>query len=203
MQLVFEHRDHPEIAAAATDRPEQFLVVLRAGMQEAAVGGYHVRRHQVIDGHAELASQPAEAAAQSQAGHAGRRIDAQRQRQPEGLGFVVYVGEEGAGLGKGAGPGGVDPHRLHRGKIDHHAAFADGGARDVVAAAAHGHRQTVLAREIHRQPHVRDARASQNDRRAAVDHGIPDFAGIVVARRAGNQDLAPCGCLEGIQRFIG
>ncbi|MNT64995.1 hypothetical protein D3C72_2029430 [compost metagenome] len=76
MKLEFEHGDHAKIPAPAPDGPEQVFVVLLAGVQELAVRGDDIRRQQVVDGQAIPAAEPAEAAAQGQAGNAGRRIDA-------------------------------------------------------------------------------------------------------------------------------
>ncbi|MNU57058.1 hypothetical protein D3C71_461680 [compost metagenome] len=190
MKLKFEHGDHAEIAAAASDCPEQVFVVLRAGVQQFSIRGDDIRRQQVVDAQAEPAAEPAEPAPQSQARDPGRRIDAEGNGQAESLGFVVKVGQGCAGFDIGSGGLGIDPHRLHRRKIDHQSVIADGGAGDVVASAADGNQQIVLTPEIHGLAHVGRARATHDDGGTAVYHGVPDFSGIVVAGISGHQDLA-------------
>jgi hypothetical protein len=112
------------------------------------------------------------------------------RRQAVSLGLVVEIGQRRAGLHIGSGAHGIDAHRLHRRQVDHHAAFADRGARDVVACAAHGQDQAVVAREIHGAAHVGGAGASEDHRRPAVYHRIPDLAGVVVTGVARAEDLA-------------
>ena len=61
--------------------------------QHVAIGGDDVGRQQVVDGQAELAGQPAEAAAQRQPGDAGGRVDAGRRGQAERLRLAVDVAQ--------------------------------------------------------------------------------------------------------------
>ena len=42
MKLVFEGGNDPKVASAASDAPEQVLVLLRACRQQLSVGGYHL-----------------------------------------------------------------------------------------------------------------------------------------------------------------
>ena len=56
----------------------------------------------------------------------------------------------------------------------------DGVAGDVVAAAAYRHEQPVGAGEVHRGDDVGGAVAAHDQRRAAVDHAVPDHARRVV-----------------------
>ena len=63
----------------------RFGIVVGAGASRCAVGGDDVGRHEIVDGHAVLARQPAEAAAERQTGDAGGRVDADRRRQAVGL----------------------------------------------------------------------------------------------------------------------
>ena len=57
-------------------------------------------------------------------------------------------------------------------------------ASDVVAAAANGDRTVVLAGEAHRVEHVGGAPAADDQRRAPIDHRVPDRARTVVRRVA-------------------
>ncbi len=91
MQRELEARDDAEIAAAAANRPEQIFVRVGACVEQFAVGGDHVGRNQIVDGHAVFAAEPAEAAAERQTCDAGGRVDAERRGEPERLRFVVEI----------------------------------------------------------------------------------------------------------------
>ena len=47
----------------------------------------------------------------------------------------------------------------------------------------------MLARELHGRDHVRDARATRDQRRTPVDRAVPDLAGFVVDRVVAADDL--------------
>ena len=89
VKLELEAGDDAEIPAPAADRPEEVAVLGLASAQDFAAGGHHLGPDQVVYGHAMLAGDPAEAAAQRQARDAGGRIDADRGRQGVRLGFLV------------------------------------------------------------------------------------------------------------------
>ena len=64
-------------------------------------------------------------------------------------------------------------------------------ARDVVAAALHGERQPVLAREVDRARRRRVRRSGADDQAGLpVDHGVPDLPSFLVALGAGKEQLA-------------
>ena len=50
MQPVAQARDDPEVAAAATQRPEQLRLVLGVDAAQPAVGGDDLRREEAVDG---------------------------------------------------------------------------------------------------------------------------------------------------------
>ena len=62
VQLVFKRRSDAKVAAAAAQAPEQIGVLALARGQHFACGRHHLDRAKVIDGHAVLAHQPAQAA---------------------------------------------------------------------------------------------------------------------------------------------
>lgn len=68
--------------------------------------------------------------------------------------------------------------------------FIHGVAADVVVAPAHRHKEVVRAGEGDRGDHVADPGAADDQRRALVDHAIPDPAGGVVAVVPRADDLA-------------
>src|SRR5271165_5572760 len=61
-----------------------------------------------------LARGPAEAAAEREAGDAGRRVDAERGHEAERLRFAVEICERCAGLDTGGARDRVDAHRPHQ-----------------------------------------------------------------------------------------
>src|SRR5204863_9189807 len=73
MEGELERRDDAEVAAAAAQRPEQLGLLARRRRAHRAVGHDDARAQQVVDRHAVQARQPAEAAAEREAGYAGGR----------------------------------------------------------------------------------------------------------------------------------
>ncbi len=85
-------------------------------------------------------------------------------------------------------------HAAHRREVEHDPALADRMAGDVVAAAADRDREAVLTGERRRaRDHVGDPVAPDDDRRAAVDHGVPDARGPRRSRRRRPEDLPANG----------
>jgi hypothetical protein len=72
VDLELERRHHAEVAAAAADGPEQVAVLVRVGGELVACGRDHRGRDEVVDREPVLAAEPAEAAAEREAGDAGR-----------------------------------------------------------------------------------------------------------------------------------
>ncbi len=105
VQAEFEGRHDPEIAAAAPDGPEKVAVFGGARPHQLAVRRDHIGRKQVVDRQSEFARDPAEPAAERQAGNTGRRVDAGRQCKTEGLRLHVQIGKRRSRL---------DPGRLRR-----------------------------------------------------------------------------------------
>jgi hypothetical protein len=139
MELVLKGGDHAEVAAAAPDGPEEVLVLTGIDVAELAVGGDDVGSNEVVAGQAVPARQPADAAAQGEAGDAGVGVSAPRGGQAEGLSLVVEFPPLDAALGPHGALGGVNPDALHAGQVNHQAAVAHAVTRDVMAAAAHRH----------------------------------------------------------------
>ena len=71
--------------------------------------------------------------------------------------------------------------RLHQRKIDQETTIADRVAGDVVAAAAHREQKLRVPRELDRIDDIGSAHAARDNRRAAVDHRVPDRAGGFVS----------------------
>ena len=137
-----EAGDDAEVAAAASERPEEVGVLGCAGANHLAGRGHDLGGLEVVNGHAVLAAEPAEAAAERQAGNAGGGVDAKRRGEAVDLGRGVEVRKRGAALDGDAASAGSTRSGLHPGKVDYHAVIADGIAGDVVSAAADGEQES-------------------------------------------------------------
>jgi hypothetical protein len=96
----------------------------------------------------------------------------------------LYSPQVGARLSTGSALTWIDPQPLHRRKVNHLATFANRVSRDVVTAPTDGHKQVVVAGEVHSVHDIGDANAARDQRRPLIDHAVPDSAGIVIARVA-------------------
>ena len=88
------------------------------------------------------------------------------------LGAAAF-GADGAGVR-------IDPDAVHQGQVQHEAVVADPQARAVVAAAAHGQQQVVVAGEVDGGHHIGDIRAAGDQTRVLVDHAVVDPSGLLV-----------------------
>ena len=161
-----ELRHDPEVAAAAAEAPQQVGVLRLARVDEPAVRRDDVGRDEVVARKAELPHRPADAAAEREAGDAGRRHEASGRREAVRLRLVVDVRPDGAAADHRTARGRVDPNAAHRPEVDHDAVVDGREPGDAVAAAAHGDRQVVAAGEADRRDHVRRARCSGRRARA-------------------------------------
>ena len=124
----------------------------------------------------------------------GGRDDAAGCCQPEGVGGVVQIARAARPLRRGRcdSTGSTrTPFIAERSITRPSSTRAKSGA--VVAAAADGHDDVVVAREIDRGDDVGDVGALGDERRALVDHRVVDGAGLVVARVAALDEIAAHG----------
>ncbi|HWC27071.1 MAG TPA: hypothetical protein VG474_10860 [Solirubrobacteraceae bacterium] len=190
VQPQLEGRDDPEVAAAAAQRPEQVGVLVGARADLAAVPEDDLGGDEVVDGHAVAAALVRDTAAEREAGDAGFGHDAARSCEAERRADGIDVGPRGAALHVHGAPGSVDAHAAHRRQVDDQAAVDDGGAGDVVSAAADGERQVVLGGEGDRGGDVAGVGAAGDERGALVDHAVPDAARGLVFGVAGGDHVA-------------
>ena len=146
------------------------------------------------------AGQPPDPAAQGQAADAGVGDVPGRAGQPERLGPPVELPEQGAPGGRGHPAPVVDPDPGHGRQVDDDAAVAGREPGVAVAAAPDGDQQLLVAGEADGHDHVVGAGAAGDHGRVAVGGGVPDRPGPVVARVAGEHQLAPEPLLEGGER---
>ena len=177
---VLEGCDHAEVRTAAAHAPEQLRVLALAGAHVLALGGHQRHREQVVAGQAIPAGEPAIAAAEREPGDAHLGGDAHRGGEAIGLRVPVELAQRKPGLSARRAPLRIDLNALHRRKVDHQTAVTHAVAGDVVAAAAHCHREIVLTSKAHAAHDVVGSGAPCDQGRALVDQPVPDHAGTVV-----------------------
>ena len=177
--------------------------VLRLGSgDETAVGQHHVGLDEIIDGESVLAAEIAVTAAQRQPGDAGGRDDPERHGLTEGLGRVIDVAGRAARAHSHRPVLGIDPHALHRRQVDDQAVIDAAKTRTIVAAAANGDRELVVAAEIHRRDDISDVRASGDEQRPLVDHGVVEFSRLIVFRMVAPDNRAAKALRELSNGFV-
>jgi hypothetical protein len=169
-------------------------------MYQSPVGGHDVDRDEIVQREPVLALQAAHTPAESQAGHAGVRDDADGTRQAEGLGLVVELGQERAAVHSRHATLGIDADASHARQVDDESSVARGEARDAVSSAPDGDRELVISSEPERGEDVGDAGRPDHDRRTPVDHAVPHDPGRVVARVVRQNDLPREGVAEHRER---
>ena len=188
VQLEAQPRDDAEVAAAAADRPEQVGVPLGVDLQHPAVGGHDLGRQQLVDGHAVLADEEADPAAERDAADADRAGVAEAGGEPvlAGGGRVLAGGEAAAGPGGAARKVEVEPAQAAQ--VEHDAAVAGGVAGGAVAAAADGQLGAAVAGERDDAGHVGRVGGAGDQRGASIDVAEEDGARGVVARVLRRED---------------
>ena len=180
-ELELELRHDPEVAAAATEAPEQVGMLVGARVDDAAVRRDHRGGTKRIAAEAVLAAKPAEPAAQREARDAGFGDDAAGSRQPVRLRGRVEIPPSGATAD--TGPARV---RVHLTRCD----IADRSTTSEPSPTARPATLWPPPRMETGRPSARaSARAattsSVDSTRAmtagrCVDHAVPDLARLVV-----------------------
>ena len=75
----------------------------------------------------------------------------------------------------------VDAHALHRGEVDDQSIVAAAKSGAIVATAANGDQQIVVAPKVNCTDDVRNVCATRNHAWALVDHAIVERASLVIA----------------------
>ena len=189
VQTEAESCRDPEVGAGPAEPPEEVLVLLVARPDLAAVGRDELDPEQVVDRVTVLALEPTHAPSERQTGDPGVGHDADRADEPDRLGLPVELAEERATVHPGRALGGVDPHAVHPRQVDDDPVVAGREAGDAVAAAADGDRELLLTPEADGGDHVVGIRGPGDQLRVAIDHPVPDDAGVVVPRIVAADDL--------------
>ena len=149
-----ERRDDTEVAAAAPDRPVEIRVLLGARAHLLAACQHELRLEQVVDREPALAGQVADAAAEGEAADPGGRDDPAGRREP----VLVRHPIDFAPGAAAANPDGaclrIDVDVLQRREVDHDPVVARPQPGAIVAAAADGEEQVVVACERDGPGHV-------------------------------------------------
>ena len=180
VQPELEPGHDAEVAAAATQRPEQVGVLVLAGAHELAVGQHDLGGEQVVDRQPARARQVPEPTAERDPAHAGRGDDAARRGQPVRVRRAVELAQRAAAADPRRARGGVHVDAVHGGEVDHQPAVAGAQPRAVVAAAANGQRELALAREGDRAAPRPAPGAAHDQLRAPVDQRVVDRACLLV-----------------------
>ena len=188
MQGELERRRDAEVAAAAAHGPEEILILERARAGDLAVGQHEIDGLQVVERHAVLGQQPAEAAAEREAADAGRADDPAGRREAVHLRLAIEDLPERAALGLRRARRGIDVHAAHLRQVDHHAAVDGRAAADVVPAAADGDLEPLVARELDRVDDVGHAAALGDERGTLVDEAVVHAPHAVVGGVGGLDD---------------
>jgi hypothetical protein len=128
-----------------------------------------------------FAVEPAEAAPEGEPGDTGHRDDPEGGRQPELLRLVVELAQRQSCLGFRRSPRRIDPDAFHGRQVEHQTAIGHGVARDAVSTATHRKQEIVRPGEVDSLDHVGGAPATDDHRRALVDHPVEDGASSIVA----------------------
>ncbi len=122
---VLEGRDDAEVAAAASQRPQQVRVLVLARSYDLAGGGDNLGREQVVAGQAVGAAQPSDTAAKSQPGDSGFADQAERYGETDPLSGHVDIADRRTAGRPDAAPFGVHVHLPHTGQVDDQAVIHD------------------------------------------------------------------------------
>ena len=172
-----EARHHAEIAAATAKGPEQVRVIRFTGRYKAAVGEHDVGLDETVAGEAILPSEISMSAAERQAGDAGSGDDAERHGLAEQMSGVIDFARRAARTDPDCPAFRIDVDTFHCRQVNDQAVIHAAEARPVVAAAADGDAQALVAAKIHRRDDIGGIGAAHDEPRAFVDHGVIEFAG--------------------------
>ena len=137
MEAELEPGDDAEVAATATDRPEQVRLRGRVGVDHLPVCGDHLCGEQRIDGQAVLADEETDSAAERDAADADAAGVAEADGKSVLPGRLGELARGRAGLGpRGAGRR-VDVDPVHLPEVEDDTAVAAAVAGETVATAPH------------------------------------------------------------------
>ena len=191
VEAELEAGHDPEVAAAATDGPEQVRVVVGVDPQALAVGGHDVGGEEVVDGQAVLAHEVADTPARGEPAEPDRAgvtepgREAVFARPPSSTPPAVRPASAHA-----VRPSTSMSRLLHVPQVEDDPAVDDAVSGAAVPAAADRERQAGLAGEVDDVGDVVIVGWPGDGQRSAVDAAGHDRAGLVVRLVVGGDDAA-------------
>ena len=162
----------------------------RTGAHHLAGRSHDLGGLEVVDGHAKLAAEPAEAAAKCQSSDPGGGVDAGRRGEAVGLGSGIEIRKRGTPLDGDAACVRVDARGLHLREVDYDTVVAHGIAGNVVPTAADGEDEPIVSCKVYGKDDVRRRSAPSDERRVLIDHGVPDLTCAFVRIIAWQKNLS-------------
>jgi hypothetical protein len=190
VKLKLEGGNDTEVSATSPDRPEEIGMVVLVDREDLAAGGHERSGEQVVDGHSVLADQPPDAAAERQT------RDSRCGNYPAWSSKTVLrscrvdIRPLRSTLDYRPSRDRVDRYLAHQTEIEHHPAFGDGVAGNIVPAAFDREWKPVLAGEVYGTLNIDLVGRPDNHGWTFVDHAVPDRPGAVVEGIVWLQQLA-------------
>ena len=179
MQPEQERGNDAEVAPATTHRPEEILILILAGSNEAAVRQHHIDLQQVVDGETALARQVTEPPPRVSPPTPVVEIMPLGGGETKSVGRVIHLSPDAAASDASGAVRGIHTHALHLREVYNETAVADTQAGAVVPAATDGEEQAVLATKS-TETITSATSAHVQSRPGAFDHGVVDLARLVV-----------------------
>ena len=190
LEAEVEPGHDPEVPAGAAHAPEQVRLLGLARPDDPGLGGDQLDRGEVVEGEAEPALQPPDAATEREARDARMADDAHRAHETVRLRGDVELAEERSAVRVRRAGSRVDVDAAHRRQVDDEAAVAARVARGAVPARPDGDLEPAVPPEADRGRHVGRASWPQDRRGPQVVHRVPQPARIVVGVGGRRDDLA-------------
>ena len=185
MRAKCERRDHSEVAASASQSPKKAFVFGCASSKDSAIGRYDLTGKQVVDGHAVLPNQPADATTEGEARYPGFRDNPARYGESKRVSLTIQVAKRCAALHADRAISRIYVHRTHARKVNDNAVIAKRAPSDIMSAAANGCQKIVFSGIVNSGDDVCGSCTAGNQAGSFVNACVPDPAGLIVPVAAG------------------
>ena len=202
MEAELQGRDDPEVGAGPTHRPEQVRMVSLARSHVRAVSRHELDGRQVVEGQAESSLEPADAAAERQAGDAGVPDGPDGADEAMRLGRAVEFAEMRPAIRACEAAVRVDGDAAHPRQVDDDAIVAGREAGDAVASAADRDPEVRLARVPDGCDDILHALRPNDQPGPPIVEGAPDASRVVIVGLARSDDLAHEGRAEAVEDWV-
>src|SRR5690606_13721258 len=189
VQSKVEPGDHAKIAAAATKRPVEVGMLVGAGVHCLPAGQDDLGADKIVDGEAELATDPAHAAAKREPGHARVGCRPGWRDHAVAFGRLDHFTEPHARLDMGDASIHIDGDAFHEREIDHQGAVVDAMSSHSMATAPDRHWNAACSSGVDARNNIVCGDTSGDGCRSPVDHVVEDAPGFVVPGIPGEDKL--------------